>query len=77
MVKKSETFEVSVRRLEEIVKKLESGELPLDEAMSLYEEGTNLVKSGTKLLDEAELKVARLMKGPDGTPVETEFEENA
>lgn len=77
MANKSQTFEASVRRLEEIVKKLESGELPLDEAMALYEEGTALVRSGSKLLDEAELKVSRLTKGADGAPVETELEENA
>jgi len=76
MAGKSETFEASVKRLEEIVKKLEGGELPLDEAMALYEEGTKLVKSSAKLLDEAELKVVKLAKGPDGAPTETEFTEN-
>ncbi len=70
---KSETFETSVARLEQIVAALERGDLPLEESLKLFEEGTGLVKSCTKLLDEAELKVVKLMKGPDGTPEETEF----
>ncbi|MCI8525808.1 MAG: exodeoxyribonuclease VII small subunit [Oscillospiraceae bacterium] len=74
MSEASKSFEAGLRRLEEIVRKLESGDLPLEEALSLFEEGTALAKSGNALLDQAELKVARLMKGPDGAPVETEFE---
>lgn len=70
---KSDTFETSVARLEEIVAALERGDLSLEISLKLFEEGTGLVKSCTKLLDEAELKVVRLMKGPDGAPEETEF----
>lgn len=69
----SETFEKSISRLEEIVAALEKGDLPLDASLKLFEEGTGLVKSCTKLLDDAELKVVKLMKGPDGAPEETEF----
>ena len=76
MAEASKSFEASIRRLEEIVKRMESREIPLEEALSLFEEGTALVKSSSKLLDEAELKVAKLMKGADGAPVETEFESN-
>ena len=67
------SFEMSLRRLEEIVKSLERGDVPLDEAMRLFREGTELVGSCTKQLDAAELEVVRLMKGADGQPVETEF----
>ncbi len=70
---KSETYESSVARLEQIVAALERGDLPLEESLKLYEEGTGLVRSCTKLLDDAEMKVSKLMKGPDGTPEETEF----
>lgn len=77
MSKQSVTFEASLKRLEEIVQKMESGDLPLEEALGLFEEGTALVKSGNKLLDQAELKVSKLMQGPDGAPVETEFEDHA
>ena len=73
MKQESQTFEQSLARLEEIVKQMERGDVPLEQALSLFEEGTGLVGSYTKLLDEAELKVVQLTKGADGTPQETEF----
>lgn len=73
MKEQSMTFEASLKRLDEIVSRMERGDVPLEEALSLFEEGTALVKSCTKLLDEAELKVVRLTKGNDGAPEETEF----
>ena len=76
MAEDSKTFEASLMRLEEIVRKMEAGDLPLEEALNLFEEGTKLVKSAGTLLDQAELKVVKLMKGPDGAPVETEFEDH-
>lgn len=75
MSQQSKTFEQSITRLEEIVKRMERGDVPLEEALSLFEEGTGLVASCTKLLNEAELKVVQLSKGPDGLPVEREFED--
>ena len=66
-------FEKAIARLEEIVAQMEQGNLPLDKALQLFEEGTGLVKSSAKQLDEAELKVVKLMKGSDGEPVDTEF----
>ena len=62
-----------MKRLEEIVALLEKGEAPLEESLSLFEEGTGLVRACSKLLDQAEQKVVRLSKGPDGAPVEQEF----
>ena len=73
MSEKSKSFEASMQRLEEIVRKLEKGDAPLEDALSLFEEGTGLIRTCTKLLDDAELKVVQLMKGPDGAPVEMEF----
>lgn len=73
MKKESMTFEQSLKRLDEIVSKMERGDVPLEEALSLFEEGTALVKSCSKLLDEAELKIVQLTKGADGTPEETEL----
>ncbi|MDD6643898.1 MAG: exodeoxyribonuclease VII small subunit [Faecousia sp.] len=73
MNRESQTFEQSLGRLEEIVRQMERGDVPLEQALSLFEEGTALVSSCTKLLDEAELKVVQLTKGADGTPQETEF----
>jgi len=73
----SKSFENSLARLEEIVRKMEKGDVPLEEALKLFEEGTGLIRSCTTLLDEAELKVVKLMKGADGAPVELEFSEEA
>ena len=73
MKQESQTFEQSLTRLEQIVKQMERGDVPLEQALALFEEGTGLVSSCTKLLDEAELKVVQLTKGADGTPRETEF----
>ena len=54
---KRPTYEEAVKRLEEIVKKLESGAAPLDESIALFSEGAKLVKTCTAILDEAEQKV--------------------
>ena len=70
MSKKSVTFEESMTRRDEIVKALEAGDVPLEESMKLFEEGTKLAAKCAALLDTAELKVSKLMAGPDGTPVE-------
>lgn len=75
MKEESKSFEQSMSRLEEIVKRMERGDVPLEEALSLFEEGTGLVSSCSKLLDEAELKVLQLTKGEDGAPVEREFQD--
>ena len=76
-MEQSKSFEAAMKRLEEIVRTMERGELPLEESLKLFEEGTALVRSCTKQLDEAEMKIVRLMKGPDGEPVEQEFEDEA
>ncbi len=71
---KKRSFEESAQRLEEIVRLLERGDAPLEEAMALFEEGTGLMKTCTTLLDRAEQKVRKLTAAPDGTPVEQEFD---
>ncbi len=73
--KQTISFEEALVRLEEIVRRLENGDLPLSDSLSLYEEGTSLIKTCTKMLDQAEQKVVKLKKGPDRNPVELEFEE--
>lgn len=70
MSRKSITFEASLTRIEEIVKALEAGDVPLVESIKLFEEGNKLVLSCTQLLDNAELKITKLQAGPDGTPKE-------
>ena len=69
------TYEEAIERLNRIVNDLEKGNLPLAEALSLFEEGTALMKRCTQLLDQAEQKVVMLKKGPDGEPVELPFED--
>ena len=76
MENKSKTFEASISRLEEIVKTMEKGEIPLDQALALFQEGTTLVKDCNQLLDAAEQKVTLLTKGPDGEPVEREISDH-
>lgn len=72
-MEKKKSFEESIARIDEIVKLLEKGDAPLDTSLSLFEEGTGLIKSCGKLLDAAEQKVVRLQKSEDGTPRELDF----
>ena len=67
-------FEQSLKRLDEIVKSLEKGDVSLSDSMSLFEEGTALIKSCGEMLDKAEQKVVMLKKGADGMPVELPFD---
>jgi len=75
--KKAETepkFEERLARLEEIVAKLESGEAGLDESMTLYAEGAELVKACRKTLAEAEKKITKLTTDAAGDLQEEPFE---
>ncbi len=75
MASKKLSFEQSLARLDEIVKHLEKGDQPLADSLKLFEEGTALIASCGKMLDEAEQKVVKLKKGPDREPIELPFEE--
>ena len=57
-------FEEAMRRLQEIVGKLESGEVSLEESMKLFEEGAKLSSQCYQLLDKAEQQVIQLAKIP-------------
>lgn len=74
MATKELSFEEALARLEVIVTRLERGDSPLEEALSLFEEGTALMKQCSTALDRAEQKVAKLLPGADGTPVEQKME---
>ncbi len=74
MEKKELSFEESMKRLDEIVRGLEKGDVTLQDSMALFEEGTALIRRCTELLDSAEQQVVRLKKGPDGTPEELPFD---
>ncbi len=69
----NQTFEQSMARLEQIVRAMERGDVALEESLKLFQEGTELVRSCQKLLDEAQLQVKKIMTAPDGSPVEEEF----
>lgn len=75
MASKKMNFEQSLYRLEEIVKHLENGDMPLADSLKLFEEGTGLIAACGKMLDEAEQTVAKLKKGTDGQPIELPFED--
>lgn len=68
------TFEEAMKRLEEIVKDLESGDLSLERSLESFEEGMNLVAFCSKKLEETEQKVTMLIKESDGKFVHQPFE---
>lgn len=74
MNENSKTFEENMVRLEQIVRTMERGEVPLDESLKLFREGTALVQLCGKLLDEAELEVKKVISAADGSPVEETFD---
>jgi exodeoxyribonuclease VII small subunit len=72
--KKEPGFEESLQRLEEIVERLEDDELELEQSLALFEEGVKLAAACDQRLDEAEKKVALLLKNNEGALVETPFD---
>ena len=73
MNRKNMTFEESMQRLEQIVRAMERGEVPLEESLRLFQEGTQLVAACEKLLENAQLQVKKVVMAPDGSPVLEEF----
>ena len=71
---KKPDFEKSLARLEEVVRRLESPQLSLDEAMKLFEEGVELSRECQKQLEEAEGRVEILLRKSDGKLVAEPFE---
>lgn len=68
-------FEDSIRRLTEIVEKLETGDLPLEDSLVLFEEGVRLAQSSQAKLDAAEKRVEQLLTiDESGNPVVREVE---
>lgn len=65
MAKKS-SFEKALERLEEIVAKLEEGNLSLDESLKIFQEGVELSRFCTKKLSEVEARVKKLVKTKEG-----------
>ena len=74
---KQPSFEQMMSRLEEITAELESGELPLEQAIERYEEGVTCYKECHRILAGAEKKVEILTKSADGTLEAEPFEEES
>lgn len=68
-------FEAALARLEEIVRELEKGDLPLEQSLKLFEEGVKLSRICNKQLEDAERKVEILLKDKAGTMTAQPFEE--
>jgi exodeoxyribonuclease VII small subunit len=62
----AESYEALMERLQTVVERLETGQLPLAEALQLYEEGVALAARCQQMLDAAELRVERLVVDADG-----------
>ena len=75
MNQENKTFEENLMRLEQIVRAMERGDVALEESLKLFQEGTELVRSCQKLLDEAQLQVKMIMTASDGSPVEEVFQD--
>ena len=71
------TFEQDLARLEEIVAELEDGDLPLERALALFEEGTKLGQRCGSRLEDAERKITVLLERADGALEERDFEPDA
>ena len=73
---KEKKFEEALERLEEIVKKIEAGDMTLEESLETFEEGIKLSRLCSKKLDEAERKVEILLKDNEGVGIKPFTEED-
>ena len=69
----NKNFEDMMKDLEQIAKDLESGELSLDESVKKFEEGMQISKSCSKILEDAEKKITILIKESNGEVIEENF----
>jgi exodeoxyribonuclease VII small subunit len=60
------SFEDALRALEDVVRRLEGGEVPLEESISLYEQGEKLRLHCQARLDQAQARIESIVAGPDG-----------
>jgi exodeoxyribonuclease VII small subunit len=66
------SFEDALRALEDVVRALESGDVPLDDSISLYERGEALRRHCQARLDAAQARIEKIVVGPDGLPASTQ-----
>jgi exodeoxyribonuclease VII small subunit len=72
-VEENLSFEQAIKRLEQVVRELETGDLPLDAALALFQEGVMLTRRCGSLLDAAEARIEKLLE-QNGEPVTVPFE---
>lgn len=75
MTQESLTFEVAMQQLETIVKQLEQGDMPLEQALTAYQKGIELSQFCQKTLTEAETTVAKMMTEQGEVPLDGETNE--
>lgn len=66
MTSPERTFEQALTELEQHVRRLESGDLPLEEALALFEAGVTLARECHERLDKADQRLIELTRGPRG-----------
>ena len=76
-MKKEKAFEEALKELEEIVNRLEQGDLPLEDALQLFEQGVRLSRLCHTRLDEAQKRVEVLLKDESGKMTTRPFEQGA
>lgn len=69
MSEKKKTFEASLQELEKIVRKLEDGDLPLEDSLRLFEDGVRLSRQCQERLDQAERRIEILLQDDDRNPI--------
>jgi len=69
------SFEASLEALEQIVKELERGDLPLEKSLELFERGIGLSRQCQERLNQAERRIEILLRDNQGRPVATAFED--
>lgn len=74
MAKEKKSFEKSLNELEEIVEKLERGEMSLDDSIEIFQKGVTLSKDLSKMLDEIEKKITILVENENGEVKEEDFQ---
>jgi exodeoxyribonuclease VII small subunit len=72
----SRSFEASLEALEQIVRELEQGDLPLDKSLELFERGIRLSRECQERLSQAERKIEVLLRDNQGRPVVTPYDES-
>lgn len=72
----AKSFETSLEALEEIVHKLEEGDLPLEESLGLFEQGIRLSRECQERLSQAERRIEVLLRDQQGRPTVAAFEDS-